>query len=129
MSKSTLVLAAALLGAGCGGTTPEPRNPDMTLGEAAAESVVVVVRNNWIPVVTVQVFSQAVGGRRRLLGTVQANAEQTFVFSARDVPTGFTLVAQRRPGEEVTSRLIRETAGWQHRWNMATNIIRSERMP
>lgn len=129
MKKSTLVLAAALLGAGCGGSTPEPRNPDMTLGEAAAESVVIVVRNNWIPVVTVQVFAEGVGSRRRLLGTVQANAEQTFVISARDVSTGFTLVAERRPGEVLSSRLIRETAGWQHRWNMATNIIRSERMP
>lgn len=129
MKRSTFVLAVALLGAACGGTTPEPRNPDMTLGEAAAESVVIVVRNNWIPVVTVQVYAQALGSRRRLLGTVQANTEQTFVVPARDVASGFTLVAERRPGEEIESRRINETAGWKHSWNMATNIIRSEQMP
>ncbi len=131
MKKSilTLALVGALAGTACGGGTPEPRNPDMTLGEAAAESVVIVVRNNWIPVVTVQVYAKPLAGRQRLLGTVQANSEQTFVIPARDVASGFTLLAERGPGETLESDRINETAGWKISWNMATNIIRREQMP
>lgn len=131
MKKSILALAVAstLAVAGCGGSTPEPQNPNMTLGEAAAESVVIVVRNNWIPVVTVQVYAKPLAGRQRLLGTVQANTEETFVIAARDVASGFTLVAERGPGESLESDRINETAGWKISWNMATNIIRRERMP
>ena len=130
MRKATtmLTLASAMLVTACGGSTPEPRNPNMTLGEAAASNVVVVFRNNWIPVTTVNAFVQPLGSRRRLLGTVQANATETFVVPARDVASGFTLVAVGAAGE-IESLRINETGGWMHTWNLAANIVASEEMP
>ncbi len=130
MKKATtlLAIASAILATSCGGSNPEPQNPNMTLGEAAASNVVVVFRNNWIPVTTVNAFVQSLGSRRRLLGTVQANATETYIVPARDVASGFTLVAVSADGE-IESRRINETGGWMHTWNMATNIIISEQMP
>lgn len=133
MKKSIqlLALAGAIFASGCGGSSggaAEPRNPEMTLGEAAASNVVIVVHNNWIPASTVQAFVQPLGSRRRLLGTVQANAEETFIVPARDVASGFQIVAERRAGETLESPRINETGGWKHTWNMATNIVKREQM-
>ncbi len=131
MRKATYILAiaSAILVTACGGATPEPQNPSMTLGDAAASSVVIEIRNNWIPATTVTAFVEPLGSRRRLLGTVQSNATETFVVAARDVSAGFRLIAQRRAGEELESVRINETAGWKHSWNLATNIVRREQMP
>jgi len=128
VKKLTLTLMVALATA-CGGTTPEPRNADMTLAEAAASTVVVVVRNNWIPASTVQIFAEQLGSRPRLLGTVQANETSTFTVAARDVARGFMIRAERRAGEVLQSRRINETGGWMHTWNMAANIVLSEQLP
>lgn len=127
MKKTTLILVATLVSA-CGGTTPEPRNPDMTLGEAAASTVVIVVRNNLIPVETVPVLVQQLGSPPRLLGTLQANSTGTYTVTSRDVARGFTIRVERRTGV-LQSRRINETSGWKHTWNVATNIILSERLP
>lgn len=130
MKKATLALTVALLGPACGGTTPEPRNPDMTPGEAAASTVVLVVRNNLIPVSTVRVSVHRLGsGQQTVLGNVQANETATFAIEARDVVGGFWIRAEGLPGAVLLSREINETGGWRHTWNMGANIVLSERSP
>jgi hypothetical protein len=124
MKKPTtlLAIASAILVTACGGSNPEPQNPNM--------NVVIVIRNNWIPVATVNAFVQPLGSRRRLLGTVQANATETFIVPARDVASGFTLVAVAGGNRgELESRRINETGGWMHTWNLAANIVTREQMP
>jgi hypothetical protein len=122
------LLLALLLVTACGGSRSGPQNPEMTVGEAGASTVVIVVRNNLIPVETVPVFVQQLGGRPRLLGTLRANSTGTYTVASRDVVRGFTIRVERRTGV-LQSRRINETAGWKHTWNVGSNIVLSERLP
>jgi hypothetical protein len=136
MKKATLMLAlaCAVAGSACGsgggsaGGGAAAANPNMTLEEAAASTLVIEIRNNIIPDVTVNVFYKPAAGRQRLLGVLQANSTGTYTVPGREVAGGYSLVAEGGPREALQSRLISEGAGYKVSWNMATNIIRVERM-
>lgn len=130
MKKSicSLALAGAMLGAGCGGGAQSASSTERALAEAAENTLVVEIRNNWIPATTVTAFVKPFAGRRRLLGTVLSNETQTFTVPGRDVAGGYTLIAERRAGVEIESRRINEGGGYKTFWNLATNIVRTERI-
>ncbi|MDX1393126.1 MAG: hypothetical protein R3195_02000 [Gemmatimonadota bacterium] len=127
----TLTAAAVFLAAGCGGgggTSGQVQNPEMTLAEAAENVLIVEIRNNLIPVTTVTAYVQQLGGRPRILGTVQANQTETYTVPGREVASGYTLIAEGEGREAIRSRRINEGAGYKTSWNLATNIITTERL-